>query len=245
MKITLAYLTPLDEWVTFGPCAKRFVDTYRQFPPQIDHELLVVGCNGTGLDAIWRVFKDVSSRFETYHGRGRDCGAGQTIAHKVDCDFLVLANAGVYFHRDGWLRRFAEARMEHGEGLYGASASYESYPYSLGRLNPHIRTAFYGCNPKTFRQYPFKIDTHEKCFKFESGEWKFLQWFEDRGEPSLLVTWDGCYQKQDFRKPPNVFRKGDQSGNIVYDRHTEIYELANWETRRELEAKTNGGLPLY
>ena len=245
MKITLAYLTPLDEWVTFGPCAKRFVDTYRQFPPQIDHELVVVGCNGTALDAIWRLFKDVSSRFETYHGRGRDCGAGQTIADKVDCDFLVLANAGVYFHRDGWLRRFAEARMEHGEGLYGASASYESYPYTSGRLNPHIRTAFYGCNPKTFRQYPFKIDSREKCFKFESGERKFLQWFEDRGEPSLLVTWDGCYQKQDFRKPPNVFRKGDQSGNIVYDRHTEIYELANWEMRRELEAKTNGGLPLY
>jgi hypothetical protein len=242
MKIALAYLIPVGEWETYGPGAKKFAETYKQFPPQIEHELIVVCCNGPATTALSVFFKGIATRFESYYGAGRDVGAAQSIAQKVDADFLVFANADVHFFRAGWLKRFAEARMEHGDGLYGATASFESYPFIPGNLNPHIRTSFYGCNPETFRQYPFKIDSREKCFKFESGEWKFMQWVEDRGEPCLMVTWDGCYAKQDFRKPANVFRKGDQSNNLIHDRHTKIYELADPRQRRELETSANGGL---
>jgi hypothetical protein len=242
MKIVLAYLIPVGEWDTYGPGAKRFAETYKQFPPQIEHELVVVTCNGPATTALSAFFKGITARFESYYGRGRDVGAAQSVVQKMDADFVVFANADVHFYREGWLRRFAEARMEHGDGLYGATGSFESYPYVPGNLNPHIRTSFYGCNPETFRQYPFKIDSRDKCFKFESGEWKFMQWVEDRGEPCLMVTWDGCYAKQDFRKPPNVFRKGDQSNLLIHDRHTKIYEQADPRRRRELEISANGGL---
>jgi hypothetical protein len=248
VRIVLAYLVPIDAWHTYSRSAERFVQTYKQFPPQIEHELLVVCCNGphaAGYGPATTLFKGLASRFATYDGGGWDIGAGQSIAHRVDADFLVCANAGVYFHRAGWLRRFAEARMEHGEGLYGASASYEPSPFVQGRLNPHIRTSFYGCNPETFRQYPFKIDSREKSFKFEAGEWSFTQWFEQQGLPAYLVTWDGSYQKQDFRKPPNVFRKGDQSNTLVYDRYMEMFALADPQLRQVQEAYANAGLTLY
>lgn len=242
MKTTLAYLIPVGEWETYGPGAKKFALTYKQFPPQIEHELVVVCCNGPVTAALSAFFKDIANRYEPYYGAGQDCGAAQSFARNCDADFLVIANADIHFRRAGWLRRIVDARDEHGDGLYGATASYESYPYIPGCINPHIRTSFYGFNPETLRQYPFKIDSKEKCFKFESGEWKFMQWVEDRGESCMMVTWDGCYSKQDFRRPANVFRKGDQSNNIVQDRHTRLYELADPRRRRELEISANGGV---
>lgn len=243
MKTVLAYMIPIDHWETYGASARRFSETYQLFPPEADHELLVMCCNGPVTQSVTSLFRGGRARFETYCGGGWDCGAGQEAARVADCDFLVCANAGVYLSRPGWLRRFVDARVQHGEGLYGTTASYESLPYVPGEFNPHIRTSFYGCNPNTFRQFPFRIESREDCLKFESGAWSFTRWFEERGEPCLMVTWDGCYEKQNYRKAPNVFRKGDQSNLIICDRHTEMYELAGVQQRAELELRANGGRP--
>ncbi len=243
MNAVLAYMIPIDHWETYGPSAKRFSETYQLFPPEADHELLVMCCNGPVTESVKSLFRGVRARFETYCGGGWDCGAGQEAARIADCDFLVCANARVYLKRPGWLRRFVDARVEHGEGLYGATASYESLPYVPGEFNPHIRTSFYGCNPTTFRQFPFRIESREDCFKFESGAWSFTRWFEKRGERCLMVTWDGCYDRQNFRKAPNIFRRGDQSNLIICDRRTEIYEVADVRQRAELELRADGGKP--
>jgi len=242
MKIVLAYMIPIDDWAAYGMSARKFADTYRLFPPQIDHHLLVVCCNGPVTAQVTQLFPGAPVTFAIYRGGGWDCGAAQETAQTVDCDFLVIANARVYFQRPGWLRRLAEARTEFGEGLYGASASYETLPFVPGELNPHIRTSFYGYNPKIFREYPHRIDSREKCYKFESGEWNFTRWFQQRGAPCRMVTWDGCYEPQDFRKPPNVFRKGDQSNLIIRDGQTDMYEHAGTQRRVELETFANGGL---
>ena len=239
----MAYMIPIDHWEAYGASARRFSETYQHFPPEADHELLVMCCNGPVSESVTSLFRCVGARFETYRGGGWDCGAGQEAAKLADCDFLVCANARVYFTRPGWLRRFVDARAEHGEGLYGATASYESLPYVPGEFNPHIRTSFYGCNPSTFRQFPFRVESREDCFKFESGAWSFTRWFEERGEPCLMVTWDGCYDRQNFRNAPNIFRKGDQSNLIVRDRHTDMYELADAQRRGELEVRADGGKP--
>jgi glycosyltransferase involved in cell wall biosynthesis len=241
MKTVLAYMIPIDHWETYAASARRFSETYQLFPAETEHELLVMCCNGPATESVTSLFRGLRARFETYCGGGWDCGAGQEAAKITDCDFLVCANARVYLSRPGWLRRFVDARAEHGEGLYGATASYESLPYVPGEFNPHIRTSFYGCNPSTFRQFPFRIESREDCFKFESGAWNFTRWFEERGEPCLMVTWDGCYEKQHFRTAPNVFRTGDQSNLIICDGHTEMYELADVQRRTELELRANGG----
>jgi glycosyltransferase involved in cell wall biosynthesis len=242
MKIVLAYLIPIDDWASYGMSARKFADTYRLFPPGVEHQLLVVCCNGPVTEQVKMLFQGSPATFSIYRGGGWDCGAAQHTAQTVDCDFLVIANARVYFQRAGWLRRLAEARVEYGEGLFGASASYETLPFVPGELNPHIRTSFYGYNPKIFRQYPHRIDSREKCYKFESGAWNFTRWFQERGDPCRMVTWDGCYEKQDFRKPPNVFRKGDQSNLIICDGQTDMYAQANPQRRVELETFANGGL---
>lgn len=243
MKTVLAYMIPMDDWKTYGANAARFTEMYRLYPPQVDHELLIVCCNGPITAQITSLFKGIPATFDNYYGTGWDCGAAQATAKKIDCDFLVTANSSVYFRRPGWLRRLVAVRIEHGEGLYGAMASYESLPYVAGEVNPHIRTSFYGCSPHAFRQFPFTIDSREKCFKFECGSWNFARWFEERGKRCLMVTWDGCYGKQEFRTPANVFRKGDQNNLIIRDRHTDVYDMADSQLRAELELRADGGLP--
>jgi hypothetical protein len=238
----LMNMIPIDDWATYALSARKFADTYRLFPPGIEHQLLVVCCNGPVTEHVSKLFQGAPTNFAIYRGGGWDCGAAQETAQTVECDFLVIANARVYFQRPGWLRRLAEARAEFGDGLYGASASYETLPFIPGELNPHIRTSCYGYNPKIFRQYPHRIDSREKCYKFESGAWNFTRWFEERGDSCRIVTWDGCYHKQDFRTPPNVFRKGDQSNLIIRDGQTDMYEQANAQRRAELQMFANGGL---
>lgn len=243
MRIALAYLIPIDEWRSYGTCATRFADTLQRFPPQIEHELHVVCCNGDATEELRNLFAGIPCRFAEYRGKGRDCGAAQSMARQVDCDFLVCANAGVYFHRAGWLKRFVEARNEHGKGVYGATASFESFPYVAGRRNPHIRTSFFGCNPRTFRDFPCPIDSRDKCLRFECGDWNFTRWCEDRDEPGYLVTWDGCYASGEFRSGANVFRKGDQSNLLIRDRHIDWYQQADVQQQVELETRANGGTP--
>jgi hypothetical protein len=244
----LAYLVPLDAWDKYAASAERFARSYCQFPAEVEHELIVVCCNGPGTAGYGRVralFKGLASRFETYHGGGWDIGAGQATAHKVDADFLVCANAGVHFYRAGWLRRLCEARLEQGDGLYGATASYESSPFVPGRVNAHIRTSFYGCSPHLFRRFPHLIDSREASLRFEAGDWNFLRWVEDQGLPGFMVTWDGCYRKEDFRRPPNVFRKGDQSNLLIRDRYIDLYAAADAPHRQLMEVYANAGLTLY
>jgi hypothetical protein len=42
----------------------------------------------------------------------------------------------------------------------------------------------------------------------------------------VLVTWDGFYLRDEWRKAPNIFRRGDQSNCLMFDRHHEIYEAS-------------------
>jgi len=45
--MSLANSIPINEWETLGLCAKRFTETYKQFPPEFARVLLLDCCNGS------------------------------------------------------------------------------------------------------------------------------------------------------------------------------------------------------
>lgn len=240
MKVVLLYLyvhnnKELDE------CAKRFRDTYNQFPAGADHELSIVCGDGPVTDTVQKRFHGLASVFTEYPQAGWDIGAEQYMAHRTDCDFMIFMTSRTHFWKGGWLKRFVEARQQFGEGLYGSTGSYEACPQNLRKKpNPHIRTAFYGCNPALFRRYPYIIDNREKGFRFESGVWNFTQWFTDMGWRTLMVAWDGVYDKPNWRKPKEIFRRGNQTNLIAYDRHSHIYASASAHDKKVLERSADG-----
>lgn len=236
MRIALLYLRvlvradPALPMVTpYEKGHERFLRTYKEFRPKIPHDLIVVNC---GKHDVFSAFDDLTFAYMYYDGLGSDCGTYQAVASRLDYDFVLCLNTLAYFWRDNWLEPFIYAAEKHGKGVYAPTASYER--------NPHLRTPCIGFHPEVIRKYPHVTDTRERCIRFESGEDNFTQWAASAGYPTLMVTADGIYKKEDWRKPPNIFRRGDQSNVLVFDRHTLVYAEASPEEKAKLERAADG-----
>lgn len=243
MKVTLLYLHIVAKGYPEAPppeyyllYEKRFADTYSQFPAGIEHELHIVCCGDEPPDYVRKMYRHLSVKYRIYLGAGSDIGACQTVMQHTDADLIICISTPVYFHRSGWLKRLVENVEFFGDGLYGAFASYQN--------SPHIRTSFWAVNPKTFADYPDLIDTREKCccaesFRNAKVKYTLSDWYSSIGKPVLLVTWDGCYGKPEWRKASNIFRRGDQSNCLVWDQHCDAYMASHYQERCLLERMTD------
>lgn len=242
MKVSLVYLhilsssDPISRPVEFyKPFTERFAKTFQQFRPSIPHELYlhVVFCGRGPTAADYNPLRATNpNAYHTYRGTGWDIGAYQHVAKEIDSDFIVFLATPLYFWKHGWLERLVAAREHFGDGLYGPMASFEN--------NPHIRSTCFGCSPALMATWPVLVDSRDKCAEFESWGRNFSLHVIEAGKPCKMVTWDNCYDKEDWRKPANIFRRGDQSNCPVWDRHTDIYRDASEEDKRKLEAMADG-----
>jgi len=216
----------------YDEVAKRWLDTYRKFMPKIPHELIVVDSDHA---AIKPSEMDPLIRHHlVYTGGGWDCGTWQFVGSHVDTDLLVCCNTSTYFVRDGWLERIVAEVETYGKGLYGPMTSLAYFP--------HIRTPCMIFQPEVIRGYPFVVDSRPKTYSFEclGGGNNFTLWCKANGYQVKMVTWDGCYDMADWRKPPNVFWKGDQSNLLVKDRHANRYDTGTPESRVLLTKEADG-----
>lgn len=234
MKIDLVYLHIARD-PNFDEFSRRFAKTYVEFPAGVEHRLTIVNCNGPERDSLHEIFNPIATmdtRWLFYHGGGRDIGAHQEICQQLEGDFSVFCSSRVYFWKSNWLLRMAQAREEFGRGLYGAMASYEN--------TPHIRTCFYGCDPKDFLAYPFSVTEADDSYRFESGFGCFTDFFRHLKLPIVMVTWDDYYLLPQWRDCVNGFRDGDQSQCLVFDRHTDLYRDADGDQKTRMRNMANG-----
>jgi hypothetical protein len=247
MTASIAYPLPLDAWDTFKPFVERWVGTYRKHPAGYPHKIIAAYSGPPPGSDVRLLFDGLPVEFLDYNGGGIDIGAAQFAARREDTDFIVGMTSRVYFHRAGWLSRIIGARNEFGRGLYGASGSYErSQSKRLAHVfpNPHVRGVLYGVDASDFRAFPYTVTDRATAFQFESGEWNFMEWFRDRGLMVKMVTWSGVYDPPLWRDPSlkNIFRRGDQSDLLVFDKHSDFYSAADNKTKRQLEAWAGDGL---
>lgn len=207
----------------YAPWTERFVRTYEEFKGNTPHDLLMVNCGSTSGGKL------------DYAGHGWDVGASQWANNvlKDEYDFLIFMNTANHFWRHGFVERMVGARQKYGPGMYGPSSSYEN--------TPHIRTPCFAVDPKQFAEYPFQIVDREGTFRSEAGDKNITTWYRSMGLPTYTVAADGNdYPVDDWRKPPNVFRRGDQTNCLVWDRHMEVYRDSSPERKRELERMADG-----
>lgn len=202
----------------------RFLDTYRKFTPTVEHDLIIVNC---GITKDVSPFDDIAHKYCYYDGLGSDCGTYQAVVPTLNYDLVLCLNSIVYFWRPGWLEPFISACDRFGPGVYGASASCEN--------NPHLRTPSIACSPKVMSGYPMLINSRQDAIEFESGPNNFSLWSEQSGYASVMVASDGFYHRENWRTPNNIFRRGDQSNCLIWDRHTEIYAKASAAEKIQLE----------
>lgn len=237
MKTTLLYLRVVgksDETAKdpawYKPYEERFHRTYLEFRPGIEHELVIANCGATA--APDNAFDDIATRQVFYSGPAWDIGAYQNLVPKIAADLVLCMATPVYFWRDLWLESIVNAFQTYGAGVYAPMASNE--------VTPHLRTGCFACTPKLMRDYPKVIDTRDKCCDFESRDGNFSLWAISQGYPVMMVTENKCYEKPDWRKPDNIFRRGDQSNCLTWDRHNDVYFEANAEQKAILEKAANG-----
>lgn len=220
---------------------KRFIESFKKFPPEINCRLKVILC-GTGDTEPARALYDRIDNhgFATYEGKGWDIGASSTIARRSSRDMVICCVTPTYFREANWFDSLIEAFEKYGDGLYGTSASYQGLP--------HIRTGCFAFSPSAIRAYPWIVDSRDTGLLFESGvapgrvepEKSFTNWMLAHGKPVKLVTRSGCYDLAEWRKPDNIFRRGDQSNALAWDRHFDIYAAADAAEKLNLERASDG-----
>lgn len=213
--------------------AKRWLESYLKFKPNIPHEVVVVNRYKDSQDAL---FDEVASRYVRYDGMGWDCGTWQFAGRNIEADLLVCFNTRTYITGNGWLDRFVDCVSENGKGVYGPMSSLE--------VAPHIRTPCMIFQPDIINGYPGIVNDRQNTYQFESMGFgnipNFTLWCRQQGFKTMLITWDGCYDLNEWRNPPNIFRRGDQSNCIVKDGHADLYDNSTPEYKAMLAKMADG-----
>lgn len=223
MNISVLY-THVTDFPGYAEAARRFILTYSVYKPKIPHELYVCQCDHR------EHAPDIGAQFH-YRGQAKDCGAYLFAARQITTSWVLCCNAHVYFWKEGWLERLVAVAKQFGPGLYGPMASNE--------VNPHVRTCCMFCPTEALLSYPHELTLPEHANSFECGAWSFTDFMKDR---AFMVGWDGYAVWHAWRDPllKNIFRRGDQSSCLVFDRHSDLYRDAAIVQKRLLEKAADG-----
>jgi hypothetical protein len=217
--------------------ASRFAETYRKYPAGYEHRLYLINSNGGYTKQIAEIFSGIEHQAITYNGSGWDIGAQQFAAFSMDPqDWILAGSSWTYFKEPNWLVPFGKAIEKRGDGLYGATTSFE--------ISPHIRGTAYLIRCGLYQRYPHGINSREDSLKWESDpKMSLTNWVMAKGLPVCLVTRDAIVPLSGSRQLENVFRSGDQSNILIFDKHTDAFENAGAKERQSLTRSSDYSPP--
>ena len=221
--VLIAYIAVKDSPLLVSH-ASHFIDTYRAHPPGYDHHLLIV-CQGGHLPPKMKaIFEPVPHElFPRTNDPGWDVSAYIDVARRYDSSLQVCLGESVYFHRKDWLKRLMECFEAHGDGMYGFLSSY--------LVRPHLNTTAFAVTPEHLRQYPVPHDRAGR-YSFEHGDKSLWRRIAAQGGATRLVTWDGCWEPKDWRKPKDILWRGTQENCLVGCNHVQKYFAADDRMKR-------------
>ena len=241
LPVRIVYPVPLETREhrdLFLPFVTRFADSLRKFDPGCEYSLAVIE-NGGDEDCV----KDCRAQFHglpaTYHryeGAGCDIGSFQHYAHNIANEnvFMVCCVTRVYAWKERWLEKLVDARKYIGNGLYGTCASREG-----GKL--HVCTRCYAMDSEDFRRYSHQIISRDQGVFFELGDGNIYEWFKNQKLPTDVVCQRFISSAIDTSEAhlltaPNIYRRGDQSELLVFDKHSDAYRDADPAEKLRLES---------
>lgn len=200
-------------------CAWRFVMSLKKHHPAIAYRFTVI-CQGAVFDGK-DIFGELGD-YEVFHhdDSGWDIGGYLAFAPHCHEEWLYCFGGPSYVRHDGWLDRMAEAANKYGVGIYGTAATYE--------VRPHLNTSGFMTNPKLLALYPNHVVDKRGRYEFEHGYGAFWMMLSRLNLPAYMVTTQpGEYSWPDWRLPPNIYRRGDQSNLLSYFTHADNYDAAS------------------
>lgn len=220
-KPVIVYVYPGDVIPKSWQYAVRFIRSYRENPPGMDHESIVVlnkTKNNPLLQFLFGFLQGV--RFLDHDDSGWDIGAYQAAARAYpNADLMVFFGTSTHLTQPGWLVRMVNAHSRHGPGIYGCMGNRGDIPIGV---YPHIRTTGFWIKPSLFNRYPVRVTTPQQRYPFEHGKNCLTAWVSAQKLPVLVVTSNGEYEWKDWDRIPNGYRQGDESALLCKDRINEL-----------------------
>ena len=188
MTTVIAYVLPqVNAIKIYEPLARRFSQSYVQHPPGIEpHEVWVISNGAPIQERQKRLFDPVPCQWMEHNNVGRDLGAFQLAAERIDADLMLFLGSHVSFVRPGWLDRIIQVFLDHGPGMYGFWGFYQPAP--------HLRTTAFAMPPELMRQFPFWIGNGQR-YEAEHGAGSFTLWCQKVGFPTMQITWSKVLDK--------------------------------------------------
>lgn len=215
---------------------RRYVNSVLDHPAGCEYENLML-CQKSLPDApVGNLFDSLpEAQYLLHDDQGWDIGgyvkaAGTLNALCPDRPMLCLGGSATV-RKPGWLSRLMEAWDEQGPGIYGTQASYQ--------CRPHLNTSGFMCLPVHLLRYPRLVFTRADRYNFEHGMSSWWEQMYNEGEKVKLVTWDGIHDWPEWRTPPNISCRGDQSNCLTYFRINYDYENGDAQAKLNLEQLTD------
>lgn len=179
----------------------------------------------------------------TINDEGLDLTAYRKLCEQSsESHFLFFNSHSQLLHPD-WHAAFEKAfDATKGEGLIGASGSYETGEMTdFVFPNPHIRTNGFLVGREAYLEAAsHPLESKSDCHFLESGKNSLTRYFIEHEKPVLVVNSDGdLFESADW---PNsqTFRLEDQQKLLVGDNRSQKYHLA-MPNRRQFHAKASWG----
>jgi hypothetical protein len=189
----IAYVYPVLASTLYDNAARRFAQTYQQFPAgSTPHQVVVIG-NGPAMGPRHqKILEGLNYSTLQHDNTGKDIGAFQKAANTLKCDLLVCFGANVFFWKPGWLDRMLDAYLSNGPALYGC--------WGFQQPLPHLRTTAFWCPPQLLDAYPYYVCNSTR-YQFEHGPDSLTLWSRRSGFETLQVTWTRVLDGQHWEVP--------------------------------------------
>lgn len=216
--ISVVYIYPANAGEKYTQYALRFIQSYNDNPPAVDHQTIVVLNAATVTTEIECMFSSLRNvTFLERDGSAMDIGGYQDAALRFPCDIMAFFGSSTYFKGPGWLLRMYQAYLKHGPALYGSMGNRGN---SNG-VHPHLRTTGFWCAPSVVNEHPNRVTRNDQRYPYEHGPNCLTSWVKSQGLRPYVVTWDSEYLEPQWDEIQNGFHRGDQSALLCGDRLTE------------------------
>lgn len=214
MTFDIVYCAPAgDEHLSFQ---YRFLTSYCQFPPNIEHHTVILTDAGNEQNA--RDFFAILPKLRVLAtgSQGKDLQRYEEYCEQSNADCAMFLGGSTYCRRGGWGMRAIGAFMNLGSGnLYGSCGHT-----GAGPVRPHLRSTGFWCSPAMYRQYPIKPRDQGQRYQVEHGNGCLSDWFANMGRRVLVITFSGEYDLAHANDDPNGYARGNQYNMLVGDRLT-------------------------
>ena len=234
---------------------ERFLDAYRRHPAGVPHDLvlLVKGWASQERGQVIRIAESCGATILDVADTGYDWGAYFRAARTLRHEHLCLLNSYARPQVDGWLKFLADALMQPGVVMAGASGSCETpryNPIAPKRLTGRIRYAVSRFRIRHFlRQFSNFPNPHLRSNAVLIGRSLFVRFADLNGEPKskldalvlesgtrglsrfaaatgqiVIAGADGTLYHPALFHESRTFRSGRQDNLLVADNRSDQFE---------------------